>query len=137
MSHHLVVSGRSSLQQSVCELRLSGACYTRIIEALPEIKCNHQISKWLTSSAAGIAWDLREAAGQRPYLCPEDEDALVRIIVDAQQNLISIPIPRLLEEAQRLKEARHHAAAHFLTACRSVDLLAKIPIGDVDCPSRS
>jgi hypothetical protein len=112
MSHHLVVSGISSLQQSVCELRLSGASYTRIIETLPMIKCNRQISKCLASAAAGIAWDLREAAG-RPYLCPEHEDALVRIIVDAQQNLISIPIPRLLEETQRLKEARHQAAVHF------------------------
>jgi hypothetical protein len=77
---------------------------------------------------------LREAAGRRPYLCSEDEDALVRIIVDAQQNLIPITIPRLLKEAQRMKEARHQAPVHFLTACRSVDLLAKFPVGDVDCP---
>jgi uncharacterized membrane-anchored protein len=101
MSYHLVLSGLCSLQRSACELRLSGASYARIIEALLEIKYNHQISKPLTSAAAGIAWDLREVAGRRPDLCPEDEEALVRIIVDAQQNLI--PIPRLLEEAQRLK----------------------------------
>jgi hypothetical protein len=66
----------------------------------------------------------------------EDEDALVRIIVDGQQNLIPISIPHLLEEAQRLKEVRHQAAVHFFTACQSVDLLAKFPVGDVDCPSR-
>jgi hypothetical protein len=36
-----------------------------------------------------------------------------------------------------MKEARHQAPVHFLTACRSVDLLAKFPVGNVDCPSRS
>jgi hypothetical protein len=80
---------------------------------------------------------LREAAGRRPYLCPEDEDALLRITIDAQQNLIPIPIPRLLEQAQRLKEARHQAAVHFLTVCRSVDLLANFPVGDANYPSHS
>jgi hypothetical protein len=111
MSHHQVVSGLSSLQRSVCELRVSGASYARIIEALPEIIYNRQISNCLTSAAASIAWDLRESAGRRPYLCPEDEDALIRIIVDAQHNLIPIPIPGLLEEPQRLKETYHQPAA--------------------------
>jgi hypothetical protein len=137
MSHHLVVSGLSSLQRSVCELRLSGASYARIIKALSEIKYNRQISMCLTSAAADIPWELREPAGRQPYLCPEDEDAFVRMIVDAQQNLIPIPILRLLEEVQRMKEPRHQATVHFLKACRSVDLLVKFPVGNVDCPSRS
>jgi hypothetical protein len=63
--------------------------------------------------------------------------ASLRVTSLVQQNLIPIPIPRLLEETQWLKEAGHQAAVHFLKSCRSVDLLAKFPVGDVDCPLRS
>jgi hypothetical protein len=66
-----------------------------------------------------------------------DEEALVLMVAHAEHGLIPFAIPRLLEEAQLLKDARNRSATQFLLACRCIDLLAKFRVGEAECPSRS
>jgi hypothetical protein len=137
MAEHLVASGLSPLQLSVCQFRLSGISNAQIIQALPGIKGNRHISKRLLCAAAGFAWDIEQAAGRHPYPCPIDREALVLMVAHGEHNLIPFMIPGLVKEAQLLKNARNRSAIQILLAYRCIDLLATFRVGEAECPWRS
>jgi hypothetical protein len=122
MAEHLVSSRFSPLRLSVCPSRLSGLSSAQIIQALPGVKYNKYISKCLICAAAGFTWDIEQAAGRHPYLCPMDKKAVVFMVAHPEHHLIPFTIPRLLEEVQLLKDARNCSATQFLLACGCIDL---------------
>jgi hypothetical protein len=111
MVQQLIELGLTQKKRTYSELRLSGLSYIQIIEITPDIHYNWQISKCLASTAAGFAWNLQSEAARHQYLCPRDERELQLIIAHAQEELIPLTIPSLIEEAHGLKEARHRTTS--------------------------
>lgn len=83
------------------------------LNALPNVHiCNDEvITRAIKATALGYPWTPQSTGGSWPYLCPEDELALVQTIKDSNSNQDSLPIWVIINSAhdlklQRVQEAR-------------------------------
>ena len=122
-------------------MRIEGKTYTQIETAM-NIATGYntrpkQISKCLTRSALGYAWDYEQSGGAVPFLCKEDMQLLSQNVKDAQESGNAMDTLDVLDEATRIKGHRIALGIQFLRSVGSVELAEKLGDKSIYTPTRS